>query len=149
MELAVAWDMFFLTSGNPLFPGESGVDQLIEIIKILGTPSKEQIHLMNPNHTSFKFPQIKAHPWSKVFRNKATPDAIDLVSKLLVYKPTDRLGAFEALTHPFFDELRVPNARLPNGKALPDNIFNFTEEEIKVMKSMNIYEQLMPPHVRH
>jgi hypothetical protein len=29
--------------GQPIFPGESGVDQLVEIIKILGTPSKEQI----------------------------------------------------------------------------------------------------------
>ena len=25
----------------PLFPGESGVDQLVEIIKILGTPTRE------------------------------------------------------------------------------------------------------------
>jgi len=29
--------------GQPIFPGESGVDQLVEIIKILGTPTKEQI----------------------------------------------------------------------------------------------------------
>ena len=27
--------------GQPLFPGESGVDQLVEIIKVLGTPSRE------------------------------------------------------------------------------------------------------------
>lgn len=81
--------------GNPLFPGESGVDQLIEIIKILGTPSKEQIQAMNPNHTSFKFPQIKPHPWGKVFRNRAPPEAIDLISHLLVYDPTCRLTAFE------------------------------------------------------
>jgi serine/threonine protein kinase len=30
-----------LLLGQPIFPGESGVDQLVEIIKILGTPSKE------------------------------------------------------------------------------------------------------------
>ena len=29
-----------------------------------------------------------------------------------------------ALTHPFFDELRDPNTRLPNGRALP-RLFNF------------------------
>ena len=46
--------------------GESGVDQLVEIIKVLGTPSKEQIREMNPHYTEFKFPQIKAHPWYKV-----------------------------------------------------------------------------------
>lgn len=45
---------------------ESGVDQLVEIIKVLGTPSKEQIREMNPHYTEFKFPQIKAHPWYKV-----------------------------------------------------------------------------------
>jgi len=27
--------------GDPLFPGESAVDQLVEIIKILGTPTLE------------------------------------------------------------------------------------------------------------
>lgn len=30
----------------------------------------------------------------------------------------------EALVHPFFDELRDPNARLPNGRFLPP-LFNF------------------------
>ena len=48
--------------GMPLFPGESGVDQLVEIIKVLGTPTRDEIRAMNPNYTEFKFPQIKAHP---------------------------------------------------------------------------------------
>ena len=30
-----------LMLGQPIFPGESGVDQLVEIIKILGTPQRE------------------------------------------------------------------------------------------------------------
>lgn len=55
-----------LLLGQPIFPGDSGVDQLVEIIKVLGTPTKEQIRQMNSNYTEFKFPQIKAHPWSKV-----------------------------------------------------------------------------------
>lgn len=95
-----------LLLGNPLFPGESGVDQLIEIIKILGTPSREEIYAMNKNHTAFKFPQIARHPWNKVFRNKAPPQAVDLVSRFLQYDPTARLEPFDALAHPFFDELR-------------------------------------------
>ena len=45
--------------GQPVFPGETGLDQLVEIIKVLGTPTKEQIKDMNPNHTEHKFPQIK------------------------------------------------------------------------------------------
>ena len=55
-----------LLLGQPIFPGDSGVDQLVEIIKVLGTPTKEQIRQMNSNYTEFKFPQIKPHPWSKV-----------------------------------------------------------------------------------
>ena len=55
-----------LLLGQPIFPGDSGVDQLVEIIKVLGTPTREQIREMNPNYQEFKFPQIKAHPWTKV-----------------------------------------------------------------------------------
>jgi len=61
--------------GQPIFPGDSGVDQLVEIIKVLGTPTREQIKEMNPNYTEFKFPQIKAHPWPKVFRARTSPEA--------------------------------------------------------------------------
>ena len=55
-----------LMLGQPLFPGESGIDQLVEIIKVLGTPSREQIKTMNPNYMEHKFPQIKPHPFNKV-----------------------------------------------------------------------------------
>ena len=77
--------------GQPIFPGDSGVDQLVEIIKVLGTPTREQIKEMNPNYTEFKFPQIKAHPWPKVFRARTSPEAIDLVSRLLEYTPSARI----------------------------------------------------------
>lgn len=102
-----------LLIGQPIFPGDSGVDQLVEIIKVLGTPSKEQIKQMNPNYTEFKFPQIKASPWEKVFRSKTPSDAIDLVSKLLEYTPSERITPIAACAHKFFDELREPNAKLP------------------------------------
>lgn len=36
------------------------------LLQVLGTPTREQIREMNPNYTEFKFPQIKAHPWTKV-----------------------------------------------------------------------------------
>jgi glycogen synthase kinase 3 beta len=56
-----------LMLGQPLFPGESGIDQLVEIIKVLGTPTREQIRTMNPNYMEHKFPQIKPHPFNKVY----------------------------------------------------------------------------------
>ncbi len=132
-----------LMLGQPLFPGESGVDQLVEIIKILGTPTREQIQAMNPNYTDFKFPQIKAHPWSKVFRSRAAPDAIDLLSKTLEYTPTIRLSAVEAMTHFFFDDLRRPDTKMPNGSSLPP-LFNFTAQELSVRP--DLLGQLVPTH---
>ena len=45
-----------LLLGQPIFPGESGVDQLVEIIKILGTPTREQILAMNPDYKEYRFP---------------------------------------------------------------------------------------------
>jgi len=58
-----------LMLGQPLFLGESCVDQLVEIIKILGTPTKEQILSMNEHYSEYKFPQIKSCSWSKVINN--------------------------------------------------------------------------------
>ena len=247
--------------GNPLFPGESAVDQLIEIIKILGqqwrrgdrteridpfagtgvglrlcrispsagltlrsffcllvipvrppgTPTREEIHAMksvartaqgargdcsedgwsrmamgcgrrslwahasrgaklarcahtrhfvrclrrcafprlpfSPNHTSFKFPSIKSHPWPKVFRNKAPANAIDLVSKWLRYEPKSRLDPFESLAHPFFDELREPGAKMPNQQPVPEKLFEFTDNEIKVMQQKGLTKKLIPAHL--
>nr|XP_032518550.1 glycogen synthase kinase-3 beta isoform X8 [Danaus plexippus plexippus] len=125
-----------LLLGQPIFPGDSGVDQLVEIIKVLGTPTREQIREMNPNYTEFKFPQIKSHPWAKVFRACTPPDAISLVSRLLEYTPGARLSPLQACAHSFFDELREPAARLPNGRALPP-LFNFTEYELAIQPSLN------------
>jgi len=116
-----------LLLGQPLFPGESGVDQLVEIIKVLGTPTREQINSMNENYTEFKFPQIKAHPWERVFRSRTPPEAVDLTRKLLTYSPEKRILPLEACAHAFFDELRNPNTRLPNGRKLPESLFNFTD----------------------
>lgn len=133
-----------LMIGHPLFPGESGVDQLVEIIKVLGTPSKEEIQAMNPNYTEFKFPQIKPHPWTKVFRSRTTPDAIDLVAKMLQYNPSLRLKPMDGLTHAFFDELRNPDTRLPNGKPLPP-LFDFNEHEFHAAGADA--ERILPPAV--
>ncbi|KAL3517111.1 hypothetical protein ACH5RR_024013 [Cinchona calisaya] len=135
-----------LLLGQPLFPGESGVDQLVEIIKILGTPTREEIKCMNPNYSEFKFPQIKPHPWYKVFRKRMPAEAVDLVSRLLQYSPSLRCTALEACAHPFFDSLREPNASLPNGRALPP-LFNFTPQELSGA-STELRDRLIPPHAR-
>ncbi|XP_042457768.1 shaggy-related protein kinase gamma isoform X2 [Zingiber officinale] len=135
-----------LMLGQPLFPGESGVDQLVEIIKVLGTPTREEIKCMNPNYTEHKFPQIKAHPWHKIFHKQMPPESVDLVSRLLQYSPNLRCTALEALIHPFFNELRDPNTRLPNGRFLPP-LFNFKPHELKGAP-MEMVAKLVPEHAR-
>ena len=47
---------------------------------------------------------------------KASQDAIDLISLLLEYTPTQRLSAIDAMVHPFFDELRDPACRFPDSR---------------------------------
>jgi serine/threonine protein kinase len=114
----------------------------VEIIKVLGTPSREQIRSMNPNYTEFKFPQIRPHPWNKVFRSRTPPDAIDFIASVLIYPPAERPNALESLTHPFFDELRDPGCALPNGNPLPD-LFNFMPEELSIV-SPEVAARLIP-----
>ncbi|KAL4229288.1 Glycogen synthase kinase-3 beta [Mactra antiquata] len=134
-----------LLLGQPIFPGDSGVDQLVEIIKVLGTPTREQIREMNPNYSEFKFPQIKAHPWTKVFRPRTPPEAIQVVSRLLEYIPSARISPLEACAHAFFDELREASTRLPNGRELPV-LFNFSPQELLIAPHLNA--TLIPPHAR-
>ncbi|EYU43326.1 hypothetical protein ABFS82_08G135300 [Erythranthe guttata] len=134
-----------LLLGQPLFPGENAVGQLVEIIKVLGTPTREEIRCMNPNYTDFRFPQIKAHPWHKVFQKRMPAEAIDLASRLLQYSPNLRCTALEACAHSFFDELREPNARLPNGRPLPP-LFNFKQELSGA--SPELINKLIPDHVK-
>ncbi|KAL7306637.1 hypothetical protein TKK_0001317 [Trichogramma kaykai] len=133
-----------LLLGQPIFPGDSGVDQLVEIIKVLGTPTRDQIREMNPNYTEFKFPQIKSHPWQKVFRARTPPEAMDLVASLLEYTPSRRMTPLSACAHSFFDELREQGTRLPNARELPP-LFNFTEHELRIQPQLN--SVLIPKHI--
>jgi glycogen synthase kinase 3 beta len=118
-----------LLLGAPLFPGDSGVDQLVEIIKVLGTPTLEEIQAMNQNYTEYKFPQVKPHPWHKVFRPRTPTDAIDLVASFLRYTPESRLKPLEGCALPFFDELRDQSLQLPGSRA-PPPLFDFKPQEL-------------------
>lgn len=147
-----------LLLGTPIFPGSSGVDQLVEIIKILGTPTKEELNEMNPNYQEFKFPQIRASPWESVFKPNTPSNALDLASKLLAYKPNDRLLAIESCSHPFFNEIRDPTttvmvspaAAVGSGSSthmsIPVEMFQFTQEELSLMPEME--DALTPAHIK-
>lgn len=46
---------------------------------------------------------------------------------MLQYNPQQRITAIEALAHPFFDPIRDPNTRLPDGQPLPP-VLNFSRQ---------------------
>mmetsp|Transcript_8449 Transcript_8449/g.20767 ORF Transcript_8449/g.20767 Transcript_8449/m.20767 type:complete len:358 (-) Transcript_8449:123-1196(-) len=120
-----------LLIGTPFFKGENGTEQLVEIIKVLGTPTKDQVFSMNDYYVNFQFPKIDPNDWGNVFHEKYSPivslEAVDLISQLLVYFPYQRMKPLEALGHPFFDEIKF-GTNLPNGKLFP-NLFNFQKKE--------------------
>eukprot|EP00494_Astrolonche_serrata_P027264 UN27527 len=134
--------------GSPLFQGGSAVDQLVEIIKILGAPTKEQILAMNPNYDRFLFPQVQPISWETVFKkvnykSESMPkEAIDFIRKFLIFNPTKRIDPFEALAEPFFDELRNKDLKLPNKLSLPP-LFNFTKEEKQKIEKLGLTKMLI------
>lgn len=136
-----------LILGEPMFPGESGVDQLVEIIKVLGTPTREQMKAMNPNYSEFRFPAIRARSWNRIFSSqiRTPPEAAKLVSQLLEYTPSNRLTPLAACAHPFFDELRSSGTKLlPNGREFPP-LFNFSDEELR--KEPHLAASLIPGQI--
>jgi len=128
-----------LILAQPIFAGESGIDQLVEIIRVLGTPTREQIALMSPDYTDYKqFPSIKSHPWETVFPEETPALVLDLISKMLVYTPTERILPLTVCAHELFDELRTSTL-----SDLPP-LFNFSYEEIQFAQSSGLLEKLIP-----
>lgn len=112
-----------LLLGQPMFPGESGIDQLVEIIKILGTPTKDEIRTMNPNYMEHKFPQIKPIPLNRVFK-KENDLTVDFLNNTLKYNPLERFTALDCLVHEYYDELR----------------FSTDEQVIEYTKNLNLLQ---------
>jgi len=111
--------------GQPLFTGADGIKQLVEIIKVLGTPSALDLRAMNPNYPSYEFaPAVSPQPWERVLRGFAPREANELAEMLLKYDPAARLQPIQALMHRFFDALRI--AEQPDHLTL----FNFLHGEL-------------------
>lgn len=122
-----------MLTGEPIFKGDNSMNQLIEIIKILGTPTKEQMDWLTKKGQEIRLPQVKQRPWNKVFREHVGADACDLASHLLTYLPQERYTPLEAMCHPFFDDLFLPTTVLHNGRPLPDTCTTFTQPEQDAM----------------
>ena len=91
-----------MISGVPLFPGDSEIDELYRIFRVLGTPSEGKWPGVSAL-PDFKdtFPKWPGMPLARVAPN-TDADGIDLLSKMLCYQPVARHTAKQALEHPFF-----------------------------------------------
>jgi renal tumor antigen len=54
----------------------------------------------------FDFPTVEVGSGIEKLMTHTSREAFDLVSKLLIYNPDNRITASQALKHPWFTELR-------------------------------------------
>jgi len=98
-----------ITDGQPLFPGESEIDQLFVIQKVLGPLTADQMEVCqkNPRFIGVKFPEVtKPETLEKKYLGKLSKKALAFMKVCLKMDPADRISASEALQHPYFEGLR-------------------------------------------
>jgi len=98
-----------MASMTPLFPGDSEIDQLYKIFKMLGTPNEEIWPGITelPDYKAF-FPRWSPQNMVEVVHG-LTPNlnnqGFDLLQQLLCYHPADRISAKRAMNHEWFRDL--------------------------------------------
>ncbi|ETW87697.1 hypothetical protein HETIRDRAFT_378853, partial [Heterobasidion irregulare TC 32-1] len=91
-----------MISGVPLFRGRDNNDQLLHIMRIIGTPDDRTVRKMAAESIQVKqWPRYPKIPFQQVLP-KASLQAIDLLERLLQFDPAKRITAQEALQHPYF-----------------------------------------------
>eukprot|EP00696_Hemimastix_kukwesjijk_P014746 gnl/Hemi2/28792_TR9546_c0_g1_i1.p1 gnl/Hemi2/28792_TR9546_c0_g1~~gnl/Hemi2/28792_TR9546_c0_g1_i1.p1 ORF type:complete len:388 (+),score=25.08 gnl/Hemi2/28792_TR9546_c0_g1_i1:169-1332(+) len=103
--------MFEVMSLYPLFPGKNELDQIQRIHDIVGTPKPEVLRKIKRRPAMrIRFPQRHASGLSRLLPH-ASPEFVDLITKLLAYDPEARYSAGQALRHPYFADLREAEGR--------------------------------------
>ncbi|KAL4761575.1 cyclin-dependent serine/threonine-protein kinase CDC28 [Aspergillus foveolatus] len=87
---------------KPLFPGDSEIDEIFKIFRILGTPDET----IWPGVTSFPDFKPTFPKWKREDIQNVVPgleeDGLDLLEALLEYDPARRISAKQACMHPYF-----------------------------------------------
>ena len=105
-----------MATGKALFPGDSVLDEIHRIFKVLGTPSEmlaQEFHDLRDKLVVL--PKYDGIEFSNFIRVNDF-DLVDLLNKLLVIDPKKRLTAKEALKHSYFNDISdsLRNAFLPD-----------------------------------
>ena len=103
---AIGCTMGELADANPMFPGNSDIDQINCITKVLGNLPKELVNMFYKS-SSFKGKTLtevaKPETLEKKYLGKLDPIAIDFMKGLLQMDPTKRLNSNTVFKHKYFD----------------------------------------------
>jgi mitogen-activated protein kinase 1/3 len=131
---------------RPLFPGKSYISQLNAICDIIGTPTADDMHFVVDSAANFlrSLPEKPRRPWRDLpGLESASTDAIDLLDKLLAFDPNKRIGAEDALKHPFLKSyagLKPISAPEPvDPESLDCNKLTIPELRAKVMTHVRLF----------
>uniref|UniRef100_A0A7S2RGM5 Mitogen-activated protein kinase n=1 Tax=Rhizochromulina marina TaxID=1034831 RepID=A0A7S2RGM5_9STRA len=99
-----------LLSRRPLLPGKDYIDQLKLIVKLVGSPSEDDLWFVT-NRNAKNFISMLPHSEAQDFKAKfpSAPDsAIDLLTRLLTLDPAKRIDVGHAIEHPYLEAVREP-----------------------------------------
>jgi glycogen synthase kinase 3 beta len=108
----------FLDDHMPMFQGNDDLDQLDQIIHILGKPTEEDLNSFQ-HDVELESKENKICDLETVLPSKIDPDILSLLQQIFVFNPSKRPSAEECLKSPYFQELFDSNVKLSNGKKLP------------------------------
>ncbi|CCF73394.1 mitogen-activated protein kinase [Babesia microti strain RI] len=84
------------------------MDQLNMIFNVLGTPWEDEVECLEKEYVKKyirMFPPRSGIDLTEKFKG-SSPEAVDLLKHMLVFKPENRITISQALAHPFFDPIR-------------------------------------------
>ncbi|XP_067948671.1 cyclin-dependent kinase-like 2 [Watersipora subatra] len=109
---AIGCIMGELSDGQPLFPGESEIDQLYTIQKIIGPLPKEQMTLFykNPRYQGLKFPSVhQPLTLNAKYKGVISSIGIDFMQACLQLSSSSRASAESCYNHSYFNTDRLVN----------------------------------------
>ncbi|NWI51778.1 CDKL2 protein, partial [Calyptomena viridis] len=95
-----------MLTGEPLFPGDSDIDQLYHITKCLGNliPRHQELFYKNPLFAGMRLPEVKEVESLDKRYPKLSADVLDLAKECLQIDPDKRPSCTELLQHDFFNK---------------------------------------------